>query len=363
MSTRSGSSAPSTENARGSPSGTSSRRQTCTKPAARGSLDTQPRYREARGGSDYPFSVPLADIPVVYVVGAPRSGTTWFQLMLGSHHEVATPVELAFFSSIVASWYETWDQHREGKGRAARPNWGLPAALTEAEFEDTVRGVVERVYRSVLAAKPTASVMVEKEPRYSLYVDTILRTVPHARFVHVVRDGRDAVCSMVRVSREWAQEWAPDSVGHAAHLWSEAVRGALEARQAPAGYMEVRYEDLLGDEGPDLLHRALAFCGVSAEPELARTLYDRYRHGSRRDQELMEGGLVWAGEAARSGADVAFPEGFIGPAAAGVWRDRFGPADRQAFDSVAGDLLVQLGYEPDHAWAKGMAWTPLPGRR
>ena len=56
-------------------------------------------------------------------------------------------------------------------------------------------------------------------------------------------------------------------------------------------------------------------------------------------------------------------ESFIGPAAAGVWRDRFAPADRQAFDAVAGELLVQLGYEPDHAWAKGVAWTPLPGRR
>jgi Sulfotransferase family len=305
----------------------------------------------------------LADIPVVYVIGAPRSGTTWFQLMLGSHPEVATPIELDFFSSFVAGWYEIWGQHREATGRAARPNWGLPATLTEAEFEDAIRDVVERVYRSVLAAKPGATLMVEKEPRYYRYVDTILRTVPHARFVHVLRDGRDVACSMMRVSKKWGREWAPDSVGHGAHLWREAVHGAFEARKAPAGYLEVRYEELLGDAGADVLRDALSFCGVSAEPGLAQTLYDRYRHGSRSDEELMEGGLVWTGEAARSGADVAFPDGFIGPAAAGGWRDRFGAAERQAFDSIAGDLLVQLGYEPDHAWARSSAWTPLPGRR
>ena len=193
----------------------------------------------------------LGEIPVVYVVGAPRSGTTWFQLMLGSHPEVATPIELDFFSSVVASLYETWDQHREGNGRAARPNWGLPATLTEAEWEDTIRGVVERVYRSVLAAKPGASVMVEKEPRYYRFVDTILRTVPHARFVHVIRDGRDVACSMMRVSEKWGREWAPDSVSHAAHLWANAVRGAMDAKKARAGYFEVRYEDLLRDDaGP-----------------------------------------------------------------------------------------------------------------
>lgn len=305
----------------------------------------------------------LAEIPVVYVIGAPRSGTTWFQLMLGSHPEVATPVELDFFSSVVASLYEIWGQHSEGNGRAARPNWGLPATLTEAEWEDTIRSIVERVYRSVLEAKPGATVMLEKEPRYYRFVDTILRTVPHARFVHVIRDGRDVACSMMRVSKKWGREWAPDSVSHAAHLWSEAVRGAREAKGAPAGYMEVRYEDLLEDAGPDLLRRTFAFCGVSAEPELAQRLYDRYRHGSRSNDELLEGGLVWTGEAVRSASDVSFPESFIGPAAAGVWRDRFGPGDRQAFDSVAGDLLVRLGYEPDRSWTKAQAWTPLPGRR
>src|SRR5262249_8227949 len=135
------------------------------------------------------------------------------------------------------------------------------------------------------------------------------------------------------------------------------------ARKARAGYLEVRYEELLGGAGPEVLRGALAFCGVRSEPELGKELYERYSVGSRSNEELMEGGLVWAREAARAKSDVAFPEGLTGPAAAGVWRDRFGPGDREAFDSVAGDLLVQLGYESDHAWAKAGAWTPLPGRR
>ena len=206
--------------------------------------------------------MPLADIPVVYVIGAPRSGTTWLQLMLGSHPEIATPVELDFFSGFVAPWYESWRVHCEAEGRPARPYWGLPAALTEEQFDEAVRGVVERVYRSVLAAKPGAVVVVEKDPRYWRYVELIRRVVPHARFIHVMRDGRDVACSMMRVSQSWGREWAPGGVAAAAKLWHECVRGALLAQDTSGGYTAIRYESLLTNAGPDLLRRALTFCRV-----------------------------------------------------------------------------------------------------
>jgi hypothetical protein len=303
----------------------------------------------------------LADIPVVHVIGAPRSGTTWLQLMLGSHPEIATPIELDFFSGFALPWYDTWRQHREGgDDRPGRPDWGLPAALTEAEFEDAVGLVVERIYCSVLAAKPGATLMLEKDPRSSRCVGTILRTVPHARFIHLIRDGRDVACSMIRVSRSWGTAWAPHGVVGAADLWRECVRGARTAANAPGGYLELRYEELLSGAGPGLLREALSFCSVDDDPSLASGLYERYRHSERGADEVLSGGLTWTGEAARTGVDRSFPDDFIGPAAAGRWKSEFDPAARAAFDSVAGDLLIELGYEADHSWTQ--SWTPVPTR-
>src|SRR5262249_51939324 len=108
-----------------------------------------PRGNATNRGSrdcDYPGAMPLGDMPIVYVIGSPRSGTTWFQLMLGSHPKVATPIELDFFSTYIAAWYEIWEDQRLARNRAGRPNWGLPAVLTEDEFEQVVTGFVEQVY-------------------------------------------------------------------------------------------------------------------------------------------------------------------------------------------------------------------------
>ena len=308
----------------------------------------------------------LADIPAVYVIGAPRSGTTWFQLMLGSHPAVATPVELAFFSDYVAPWYEMWTRQCEsGPHEIKPPYWGVPAALTEQEFEQTIALVVERIYRAVLASKPGSSVVVEKDPQYCRCVDAIMRTVPQAKFVHVLRDGRDAACSMVRVSKSWAGVWAPEHAGAGALLWSECVRMARGARTAPGGYIEVRYEDLLGDDGPGVLREALRFCGVDDDPALAERLFDRYRYPTYSKQEVLSGGLTWSGEAVRVGADTRYPDDFIGPGTAGGWKKEFGPDDRRAFAAVAGDLLIELRYELDPSWAGGPArsWSPIPIRR
>ena len=307
----------------------------------------------------------LADIPVVFVIGAPRSGTTWFQLMLGSHPEIATPVELAFFSNYVSPWYDAWTRQIEGGAGEIKPAyWGVPAALTESEFEEAVGLVAERIYRAVLAAKPGSTVLVEKDPQYCECVDAILRTVPHAKFVHVIRDGRDVACSMMRVAQSWGGAWAPERAGAAGVLWRDCVRAVRAARTAPGGYVEVRYEDLLAEAGPGALREVFSFCGVDDDAGLAAKLYERYRYPSHTKEEVLSGGLTWSGETVRAGADVSFPEDFIGPATAGVWKEVFRPEDREAFDLAAGDLLVDLGYEPDRSWAGSPArgWTPIPSR-
>src|SRR5207244_11913374 len=82
----------------------------------------------------------------------------------------------------------------------------------------------------------------ERSPFPSSNVHVISAVYPDARFVHIIRDGRDVARSLV------SHDWGPSSITEAAERWRAAITAAREAAPAER-YREVRYEDVL--ERPD----------------------------------------------------------------------------------------------------------------
>lgn len=290
---------------------------------------------------------------VVYLIGSSRSGTTWLQRMLGAHPEVASPQETDLFSRYIVSMLSTWQSQLpddESVWRSRRYK-GLPGIITREQFLSSLQDWVGEIYRSVLSNKASAEVLLEKNPEYSLYIDDILQLVPNASFIHLIRDGRDVSASLTRVASAWGDWWAPRETANAARRWRQYVEASRRASSAPGGYLEVRYEALAGSSGACTLNNVFTFCGVKAGEDNCYRLLQRYRPGAPMNTT---GGIVWGGEVLRRlGGEPAEPEGFVGDGSPGSWRTRFGAADRRVFDRVAGDLLLELGYEPNHEWVEG----------
>lgn len=290
---------------------------------------------------------PLAAL--VFLLGAPRSGTTWLQRLLAAHPDVASSQETGLVGGYLRPLADMWDRQLPAdpqRWRALRHR-GLPAVLTRAQFDAAVRGFMDAVYAQVRAAKPGAAVVVDKDPGYALQVDLLARFAPDARVLHIVRDGRDVAGSLTSAARTWGGVWAPRRVADAAVTWRHHVQSARQAREVMA-YHEVRYEDLVTD-GPGTLAGCLAFCGLPADEATAA--------GLLRSQALDSGAerrdsLVWGGEVlARLGAAPEEPAGFAGEGRSGRWRE-WSAADRWAFATAAGDLLGQLGYDLDPSWGR-----------
>jgi len=291
---------------------------------------------------------------VVFVIGAPRSGTTWVQQMLGGHPSIATSQETDLFDGYLAHWRTTWAAQLPASGEEWRNRRfkGLPAVLTEEAFEQLIRDVVDRVHDEVLRLKPSATIVLEKVPGYALQADAILATFPEARFVHVLRDGRDAIASMLRASKGWGSWWAPSSAAAAAAVWRDFVVAGRRIAELTPRYLEVRYEDLRGENGPRTLAEVLEFAGASSAG--ARELYGRFAL-ERRGDGIVESSFVWGGEVrARIGASPDEPAGFVGEGTVGGWRSALSAYDQLIVDRVAGTLLRELGYTSGD-------W--LPGRR
>lgn len=199
----------------------------------------------------------------VFIVGAPRSGTTWLQKMLLAHPAVCGGQESHFFATfgpVMRKWQAQSTSHRGA---------GLVAYFTAEQFHGRLLDWWNQTFRQLVEQKPTARVLLEKTPEHAKFVPEILQLLPHARFIHMVRDSRSVVASLLAASRsEWGRHWAPRTARHAAIVWWDHVRQAREAGASLGNdrYLEVFYEDLRRDPAASL-RRVFAFLGVEASDQ------------------------------------------------------------------------------------------------
>ena len=124
------------------------------------------------------------DLTSVYVIGAPRIGTTWMQQMLSSHPLICAPQESGlFFSSYLSPWKFTWLAESVEAVREDRRSRGLQTILTRAEFDDLLRTVAAAVYQPALKVKPSARILLDKEPTSTFEIGTITTLFPMARMI------------------------------------------------------------------------------------------------------------------------------------------------------------------------------------
>ena len=268
--------------------------------------------------------------------------------MLASHPSVCSTIdELKLFDFFTVPLEEGWNYLVGLQKNTGGDRNGLAAMWTDEQFYDFLREFVVRIYTQVVAAKPDASVVLDKAPAYSTRVDHIERLIPRVKFIHMIRDGRDVAASMVAASRSWGQSWAPPTIKSAATQWKEHVLGAREARQYRERYLEVRYEELLTN-GKQVLHDVCEFMGVSSDPNVVAAIYDSHRFENMKEK----------GKGAR---DFSLPKEFFRKGQSGDWMNSLKRNDRYLFHEAAGDLLVELGYcEPTWWFANSRERISIP---
>lgn len=277
----------------------------------------------------------LEDKQFVFMIGSPRSGTTWLQQMLGAHPSVCTLSELQLFDFYTSPWVNAWKQQinlQKTDGNFV----GLPIVWTEGDLYEFLREFLERVYSRVLATKPGATILLDKTPSYALHTEHIESLVPNAKYIHVIRDGRDVAVSTMAASQGWAKGWAPKNVESAASMWKKWVLGAQKARQYGSRYLEVKYEDLLNN-GVKTLGSIFNFVGLPVDSKELASILDEHQF-EKMKQKQMEVNKFYR-------AKNFFRKGQVGD-----WQNILDPTQRLVFHCTAGNLLCELGYAEDSWW-------------
>jgi hypothetical protein len=273
-----------------------------------------------------------APAPFVFVVGCGRSGTTLFRAMLDSHPLMAVPPESYFVAEMAGSRgrYDgggrfDLDRFRADlRGNSWFGKWGIDDDRLRAALDPAPADLAEalrRVFRSYADAFGKSR-YADKTPSYVRHIGLLSETFPEARFLHVVRDGRDVALSFLRMP------FGPNSLEEGALFWRSRT---LTGRQVGAAlgrdrYREIRYEDLV-QHPEDQLREVVDFAGLPYDPAMLRF----NEHADR----LIATGVPGAHERLASPPTPSTR----------TWRDKLSQQQVRRFELLAGDALACFGYE------------------
>lgn len=189
----------------------------------------------------------------VFIVGAPRSGTTLLAVLLDRHSKVAIPPETQFFADFLPS---------QSSGPAvSNRNEKVEKALSYSRIKDI--GIAREQLVDVFSRLPDTwpcllqailesyaigqkkKIIGEKSPKHIAYVPEILEAFPDARILCLVRDGRDVVRSLEKVP--WAEPGNPRRTSIFCMEWVDYAGLALKYQRqySKEQFLLVKYEDIL----------------------------------------------------------------------------------------------------------------------
>ena len=281
-----------------------------------------------------------ANNPFVFVVGCPRSGTTLLQRLLDAHPELAITDEtfwIPYFfkkgigltstgmvtEELISRLFSYYKFYRMRVTPEELRN--LLAREEQVSYTQFVSAIFDRY--GEFHSKPLVG---DKTPDYVRNIATLHQFWPKAKFIHLLRDGRDVCLSAINWRRKAARfaslysTWEKEPVATAAVWWQWHVRLGREVGRTlpPDRYYEMRYESLVAQPAEEC-RKLCTFLGLGFADSMLSFHEGRARVDSGQDAKN-----AW----------LAITPGLRD------WRTQMPPQDCERFEAVAGSLLDELHY-------------------
>lgn len=274
-----------------------------------------------------------------FIGGSVKSGTTWLQMLLDAHPEIACKGEGHFMNELAPALNAVLQKHNKYLRWKNRTIFGELDGYPGFSADQTVyllTASITLLLHGQIRDRGDVRVVGEKTPDNLHHFRFLAAMFPKARFVHVVRDGRDCAVSGWYHNLRATPEWTEKTYGtidayipRFAEIWAKEMAEAEDfRRRAPGRCLTVRYEDL--SAAPEAtLAPVLRFLGVADDAGIlaaccAAGAFERLSGGRPRGQED-QGSFFRKGEV-------------------GDWRNHFDAPLNAAFQRTAGAWLDRFGY-------------------
>lgn len=261
----------------------------------------------------------------VFIVGCPRSGTSLLRDLLNSHPNIKIPGE----TTVLVYFYDAFGNklsevsHKEAHWLFTHTKQfdrlGIDLPYDAVKGETSLGGIFDIAFRRF--SKKNGSIRWgEKTPEYALSMHKIKSMWPEAKFIHVIRDGRDVALSLKKVNF-----MAPKDTYVIAMFWKNIIETCRrDAKRLPKGdFMELWFEDLLAHPKTKV-KEILKFLGEPYNdeclvPTRQFSSYDPKKRHDVVDKSINKGNTQ-------------------------KWKVDMSQDDLAIFEGVAGNMLSSLGY-------------------
>ena len=297
-----------------------------------------------------------------FIFGHARSGTTLLVRLVRLHPEVHCNYQAHFFtrkpllqslvSSVEVGEWLTRRSNRWNEGRDLSP------VVLRAASDFILEREALRLGKRIVGDKSPNTLLEDESVRL------MHRVYPDARLIFIVRDGRDVAVSHrfqnfidasqhlppedLRIRKDFAREpepflsgersiFTPRALEREAGGWSRNVTRTHKVASELYGdrYLHLCYEDLLA-EPLAVMRKAWSFLGADPAAEgLEAALQAELKRNPDADWQSQKAGeLVEPLEKGKQGS----------------WQALFTTQDRRAFKQLAGQALIDWGYENGFDW-------------
>ena len=288
-------------------------------------------------------------LPIFFIMGRPRSGTTLLSTLFDAHPNVKIPPEYPVFLFVYQKFrkVKTWDNAKiisfvdhvflnHTFNNLTLDNLKINreafiAELTTLSYKGTIQDFLKKINQQAFSVFPKQEILQigDKNPIYSIYTKRFLKIFPEAKFICIIRDYRDNYLSMRKLSGLKLE--APVLSLQVAR-WRFVARLFLECKKKhPARFHIVRYEDLVTDQ-ENVMRELCSFIGISYNPSVFDFFKMKDEAMKFYPREIFE----------------KFHQSLMNPVNTGrmnLWKKQLDEKQVRVADQIAGKTADVLGYD------------------